>query len=76
MESQILMAFRHIAANDSSFALKVLVDFGKCVKDITEQDLIENLGSESIAALQQYADEMNRRNKQFTSRIRRKGGRP
>lgn len=76
MESQILKAFRHIAANDSSFALKVLVDFGKSVMDVTENDLIENLGSEAIASLQQYADEMKRRNSQFTSRIKRKGGRP
>lgn len=76
MESQILKAFRHIAANDKLFALKVLVDFGKSVMDVTENDLTENLGSEAIASLQRYADEMNRRNKQFTSRIRRKGGRP
>lgn len=76
MESQILMAFRHIAANDSSFALKVLADFGKFVKDITEKDLNERLDSEAIAALQQYANEMQRRNRQFTSRIKRKGGRP
>lgn len=76
MESQILKAFRHIAANDKLFALKVSVDFGKSVMDVTENDLIENLGSEAIASLQQYADEMKRRNSQFTSRIKRKGGRP
>ncbi len=76
MESQILKAFRHIAAHDKLFALKVLVDFGKSVMDVTENDLIENLGIEAIASLQQYADEMKRRNSQFTSRIKRKGGRP
>lgn len=76
MESQILMAFRHIAANDSSFALKVLADFGKFVGDITEKDLIERLDSTAIASLQQYAKEMQRRRGVFKRGIKRKGGRP
>ena len=76
MESQILMAFRHIAANDGSFALKVLADFGKLVKDITEKDLIERLDSTAIASLQKYANEMQRRRGVFKRGIKRKGGRP
>lgn len=76
MESQLVMAFRHIAAYDSSFALKVLMDFGKPVKEVTEAELIEKLEGPALVSLQKYADEMSRRRMLSTSRIKRKGGRP
>lgn len=76
MESQLLLAFRHIAANDKAFSLKVLADFGKFVNDVTEADLHQHLDAEAIAMLEKYAEELRRRQRKSVSRIRRKGGRP